>query len=107
MSIKSIAMGLLSLEEIKPGGVLSSGITQIMLLLLQVLRAGSANLVLSPQHAEAIACMKGLEHAVGPGMRRIMLETDAASIANALSEPDVDRSILARHTVRRDQRFNV
>jgi hypothetical protein len=41
------------------------------------------------QHAEAIACMKGIEHAE-LGMSRLILETDAISIAKALFEPGID-----------------
>jgi ribonuclease HI len=56
--------------------------------------AGSSNILLSAQHAEAIACMKGLEYAAELGMRRVVLETDAISIAKALPEPGIDRSII-------------
>jgi hypothetical protein len=56
--------------------------------------ACSANFLMCAQHAEAVACLKGLECADGLGMRRIILETDAAFVAKALSDPGVDRSIL-------------
>ena len=56
--------------------------------------AGSANFLMSAQHAEAVACLKGMECAAGLRMRRIILETDAAFVAKALSAPGVDRSIL-------------
>ncbi|CAO1940684.1 unnamed protein product, partial [Urochloa humidicola] len=49
--------------------------------------AGPANFVLSAQHAEAIACLKGLEQAAVMGMSRVILETDAAVIAKVLSDP--------------------
>jgi ribonuclease HI len=52
---------------------------------------GSANFLLSAQHAETIAFMKGIEHAE-LGMSRVILEIDAISIAKALSEPGIDRS---------------
>ena len=56
--------------------------------------AGFANFLMSAQHAEAVACLKGMECAAGLRMRRIILETDAAFVAKALSAPGVDRSIL-------------
>ena len=54
---------------------------------------GSANSLLCAQHAEVVACLKGLECADGLGMSRIILETDADFVAKALSVPEVDRSV--------------
>jgi ribonuclease HI len=57
--------------------------------------AGSEN-CLSAQHAEATACLKGLEleQAAALGMDRVILETDAATVAKALSDPTTDRSVI-------------
>ena len=55
--------------------------------------AGSAKSLMSAQHAEAVACLKGLECAAGLGMSRIILETDVAFVAKALFIPEVDRSV--------------
>jgi ribonuclease HI len=57
-------------------------------------RSGSADFLMSVQHAEAIACMKGLEFASTLGMRRVIVETDAALVAKMLSNPTYDRSVL-------------
>jgi len=46
---------------------------------------------LSAQHAEAIACLEGLEQAAALGMDRIISETDAGTVAKALSDPSTDR----------------
>ncbi|WVZ92789.1 hypothetical protein U9M48_038829, partial [Paspalum notatum var. saurae] len=52
--------------------------------------AGSANILLTALHAEAIACLKRLELAADLGMRHIILETDAAVLTEALSNASVD-----------------
>ena len=57
--------------------------------------AGSANFLMSAQHAEATACLKGLEHAALLGMRRVILGTDAAAIVKALNDNCFERSVLA------------
>jgi ribonuclease HI len=57
--------------------------------------AGSANFLMSAQHAEATACLKGLEHAALLGMRRVILETDASAIAKALNDNCFERSVFA------------
>jgi hypothetical protein len=51
---------------------------------------------LSAQHTEATACLKGLEleQAAALGMDRVILETDAATVAKALSDPTTDRSVI-------------
>jgi hypothetical protein len=56
--------------------------------------AGSANFLISAQHAEAVACLKGMECAAGLRMRRIILETDAAFVAKALSTPEVAKTLM-------------
>jgi glutaminase len=64
--------------------------------LLNVVAAGvgSANLLLSAQHAEKIACMKWLEHVAELGMRCVIPETDAVSVAKSLSTPGIDRLVI-------------
>jgi ribonuclease HI len=49
---------------------------------------------MSAQHAEVIACMKGLEFASTLGMRRVIVETDAVLVAKMLSDATYDRSVL-------------
>jgi len=49
---------------------------------------------MSVQHGEAIACIEGLEFASTLGMRRVIVETDAALVAKLLSNPTYDRSVL-------------
>lgn len=56
--------------------------------------SGSADLLMSAQHAEAIACMKGLEFAATLGMRRVIVETNATIIAKMLSDTTYDRPVL-------------
>ena len=56
---------------------------------------GSTNFLMSPQHVEATACVKGLEHATLLGMRGVILETDAVVIARALNDQCFERSLLA------------
>lgn len=56
--------------------------------------AGLQNHVMSATHAEAIACLRGLEYAADLGLRHAILETDAAVIAEALRNKGVDRSVL-------------
>lgn len=54
----------------------------------------------SPLHAEAMAALKGIERAAALGMQRIILETDAAVLGNALNSDDMDSSMygcLFRH----------
>jgi ribonuclease HI len=52
--------------------------------------AGSEN-CLSAQHAKATACLKGLKQAAALGMDCVILETDATTVAKALSDPTMDR----------------
>jgi hypothetical protein len=55
-----------------------------------VVAAGAGSYALmSALHAEAIACFKGLEYAAVLGIR-IVVETDAAVLAEALSNSSVD-----------------
>jgi len=49
--------------------------------------SGSADFLMSVQHDEAIACIEGLEFASTLGMRRVIVETDAALVAKLLSNP--------------------
>jgi ribonuclease HI len=42
--------------------------------------AAGVNFLMSPQHVEATACVKGLEHTSLLGMRRIILEIDVTVI---------------------------
>ena len=47
------------------------------------------------KHAETIAaCMEGMLHAVFLGMERIIVETDAVNVLNALNGMGSDRSVL-------------
>jgi ribonuclease HI len=56
-----------------------------------VVAAGAGSYALmSALHAEAIACFKGLEYAAVLGIRIVVLETDAAVLAEALSNSSVD-----------------
>ncbi|RCV32624.1 hypothetical protein SETIT_7G017800v2 [Setaria italica] len=48
--------------------------------------AGLANLLLSAQPAEAVACMKGLEHAAELGMRRVILEASTDRYCNVIDD---------------------
>ena len=40
--------------------------------------------LLSSQHAEALACLKGLEQATTMGMENVILETDVTIVANGI-----------------------
>lgn len=67
--------------------------------------AGSAKNLMNAQHAVALACLKGLEHASTMGMQRVILETDASDVANAISRDYLDRSVL--NTLFREIRVNL
>ena len=56
--------------------------------------AGSEEHLMSAEHSETIACLKGLELAASLGMQRIIVETDAAVVAKAMEDPGFDRSPL-------------
>jgi ribonuclease HI len=48
--------------------------------------------VLSPFHAELIACLQGIQMAVDLGIGRILVETDAQEVARAIKSADFDLS---------------
>lgn len=54
--------------------------------------AGNISRALSPIHAEAIVALQGLERASSSGMNRIILETDAANLAVAITSAELDGS---------------
>jgi ribonuclease HI len=60
----------------------------------QVIAAGAGfeRNLMSAQHSEAIACLKGLEHAAFLGMQNIIIETDAAAMVKACGDNSLDRS---------------
>jgi ribonuclease HI len=60
---------------------------------------------MNAQHAEALACLKGLEQAAAMGLQRIILETDATVVANGIRENCINRSVLS--TLFREIRTNV
>lgn len=49
--------------------------------------AGQAKHLLNARQAEALACLKGLEHAASLGMEYVVLETDAILVAEAIRVP--------------------
>ncbi|WVZ57425.1 hypothetical protein U9M48_007811 [Paspalum notatum var. saurae] len=56
--------------------------------------AGLEEHLLNAQHSEAVSYLKGLEYAGSRGIQRIIVETDAASVALAMGDSDSDRSPL-------------
>ena len=56
---------------------------------------GPANFLLNAQHAEALACLKALEQAASLGLQRVILESDAINVVNALGGSYFDRSFLS------------
>ena len=56
--------------------------------------AGSESFMLNAQQAEAMAFLKGVEHAARLGMQRIIVETDAVNVVSALNGIYFDRSFL-------------
>ena len=61
-----------------------------------VLAAGAGNMkyVASALQTEAMAALRGIQHAANLGMMRIILETDATALALALSSMERDRSTI-------------
>ena len=53
------------------------------------------NFLLNAQHAEALACLKALEQAASLGLQRVILESDAINVVNALGGSYFDRSFLS------------
>jgi ribonuclease HI len=51
--------------------------------------------LINAQHSEIVACLKGIEYAAWMGIQRIILETDAMLVANAIRAPILDRSPLS------------
>ena len=43
-------------------------------------------------HAEVIACLQGIQRAADLGVQRVILETDASMVAQAVKSTDYDRS---------------
>jgi ribonuclease HI len=70
-----------------------------------VAAAGSADHLMNAQHAEAMACLKGLEQAAVMGLQHVILETDASVVANGIGGNCIDRSVLS--TLFREIRANV
>jgi ribonuclease HI len=56
--------------------------------------AGAAEPLINARHAEAVACIKGLEHASMLGLECIILETDAEVVVNAIKDLTFDKSPL-------------
>lgn len=54
--------------------------------------AGASEFFMNAQHAETMACFKGIEHAARMGLDKIIVETDAASIVDAIRNSDCNRS---------------
>jgi hypothetical protein len=54
--------------------------------------AGNIPRAASALHAESLRIMKSLERAAELGMTRIILETDAALVAKAITSTELDRS---------------
>jgi ribonuclease HI len=72
---------------------------------MAVAAAGSADHLMNAQHAEAMACLKGLEQAAAMGLQHVILETDATVVANGIGGNCIDRSVLS--TLFREIRTNV
>jgi hypothetical protein len=49
---------------------------------------------MNAQHAETVACLIGIEYAESLGIERIIVETDATTVVDAINNPNSDRSPL-------------
>ncbi|KAF8722557.1 hypothetical protein HU200_022387 [Digitaria exilis] len=57
--------------------------------------AGASEFLMDAEHAETVACFKGIEHAARLGLDKIIVESDAASVVNAIKDSEHNRSPLA------------
>ena len=55
-------------------------------------------------HAEIIACLQGIQRAADLGMQRMILETDASMVAQAMKSTDYE-SFFSKWTNMGDERF--
>jgi len=55
---------------------------------------GRINHLLSPFHAELIACLQGIQLAVDLGIGRIIVETDAQEVVKAIKSSSYDASVV-------------
>jgi hypothetical protein len=56
--------------------------------------AGDAESLMNAQHVETVAFLKGIEYAESLRIERIIMETDATTVVDAINNPDSDRSPL-------------